>query len=1113
MSDILNTYTFLPWLRTGLANSVNATDQDTSVKERAEIEVPLKIEGAGVNGGATLTQTVNRKIQLYGPGDITGINSNNIIKTEPLNWITNFEPNYLAYIDFYAEDFPWRYTPAAPDTAKDRLQPWIALIVLNEDEFKDGKNIKDKPLPFIQIEGDLAAVFPPFAELWAWSHVHVNESLMNKIEAEESDKTAVINKFKQEFKKNPDIAYSRIMCPRKLAPNKSYHAFLVPVFETGRLAGLGLDPSESPFATFHGWGAYSSGTKNAPSDYPYYHRWYFKTGDVGDFEYLVRLLEPRPMDSRVGTRDMDVQDPGYNVDGITDPDLEGILKLGGALKIPYDTLSDKDKTIVDKYDGWDSDYPHAFQTDLANFVNLSDEYTQKNAEDANNDSNLDSINGDPDPLITPPIYGKWHALQSRLLKERDGSSVSQPQNWLHNLNLDPRFRVAAGFGTHVVQENQENYMKSAWKQIGEVLEANHQLRLTQLALAATKIWYAKHIDPVTKANPEKMFALSAPLQARVVTNGLTVKGHIERSVAPPEIVSSTMRRVTRPKGRLSKKLPFNNTITPFNLIDRINKKEVVPVKPKTKPSDLPTYDDVAEDTKPTGFNLKLAEWLLKNGWMQWVLIALAIIILILIFVFKVGVLSSGIGGAIALGILATVWYLLKQKRQLQISEMSGESSLDPEKVDDLPTVRNFKITEVGKVFRPIRGLGDNKEAKNFKTGLKDSFTLINASEKASFQEPKVQISITGMVEATFTAIDPAVTIPRLINNKIFIPGFILNNLFEQFTEAMVYPEFDTPMYKPLVNISSELFLPNINFVPQNSISLLETNQEFIESYMVGLNHEFSRELLWREYPTDQRGSYFRQFWDVSSFYNDDTGLSEEELKEKLRDIPPLHKWSKFSKLGDHDNREEGGDKEEELVLVIRGELLKKYPNAVIYAHKAKWQMKDGEIDNKVERQLIELSSTEQENPPRNKVKTPLYEAQVIPDIYFFGFDLTATEAKGGSGESGDEEAGWFFVIKERPGEPRFGLDIGTENNLDVWNDLSWGKVMPDGADESFLQIQGSPSLTLTEPNPTDESEKIDQHNEDVNVHWSSNMNSAEMAYILFQSPVMVAVHASEMLPK
>ena len=80
---------------------------------------------------------------------------------------------------------------------------------------------------------------------------------------------------------------------------------------------------------------------------------------------------------------------------------------------------------------------------------------------------------------------------------------------------------------------------------------------------------------------------------------------------------------------------------------------------------------------------------------------------------------------------------------------------------------------------------------------------------------------------------------------------------------MAYPGIDLPMYEPLKAISAELFLPNINLIEQNSITLLETNQKFIEAYMVGLNHEFARELLWREYPTDQRGSYFRQFWDVA----------------------------------------------------------------------------------------------------------------------------------------------------------------------------------------------------------------------------------------------------------
>jgi hypothetical protein len=48
-------------------------------------------------------------------------------------------------------------------------------------------------------------------------------------------------------------------------------------------------------------------------------------------------------------------------------------------------------------------------------------------------------------------------------------------------------------------------------------------------------------------------------------------------------------------------------------------------------------------------------------------------------------------------------------------------------------------------------------------------------------------------------------------------------------------------------------------------SALARDRPFLEAYMVGLNHELARELLWREFPTDQRGGYFRQFWDVRRF--------------------------------------------------------------------------------------------------------------------------------------------------------------------------------------------------------------------------------------------------------
>ena len=50
-------------------------------------------------------------------------------------------------------------------------------------------------------------------------------------------------------------------------------------------------------------------------------------------------------------------------------------------------------------------------------------------------------------------------------------------------------------------------------------------------------------------------------------------------------------------------------------------------------------------------------------------------------------------------------------------------------------------------------------------------------------------------------------------------------------------------------------------LPEHASLGLETNRRFVEAYMVGLNHEMGRELLWRGYPTDQRGTYFDAFWD------------------------------------------------------------------------------------------------------------------------------------------------------------------------------------------------------------------------------------------------------------
>jgi hypothetical protein len=176
-------------------------------------------------------------------------------------------------------------------------------------------------------------------------------------------------------------------------------------------------------------------------------------------------------------------------------------------------------------------------------------------------------------------------------------------------------------------------------------------------------------------------------------------------------------------------------------------------------------------------------------------------------------------------------------------------------------------------------------------------------------------------------------------------------------------------------------------------------------------------------------------------------------------------------------------------------------------------MKDGHIDPSKERGLVELSAAEMAKPPHAKVRTPLYEAKVDPDIYFFGFDLTATEARGGIGDEETDEPGWFFVIQERPGEPRFGFDIERSGPLNVWNDLAWPDVVPNPAVDPFVRLNDSiATLTLTAPSGPDADEKLSQFQEDKFLTLNRDINAAELAYILFQAPVLVAVHAAEMLP-
>ena len=466
--DTLRNYTFLPWLRQGLAAEISEPDNlgrdgTTPVSERTEVLVSFSVGGA----------PVSKHVQLLGPGDVVGINQRAIVKVEPRNGVTDFESNYLPYIEFYEEEFPWRFTPAKADgdLALSKLRPWIFLIVLSEDEFEDKP--AGGPLPAFEIKEavNLSDVFPDKEQTFAWAHVHVSQNVVGPELHVTNDAEArnVEQKLAELLKANPDNASSRLLCPRKLKENTAYHAFVIPAFESGRLAGLGFD---IPTVGFDGQQSSWAGGHRL---YPIYYRWAFQTGSKGDFEFLVDLLKPGPIDKRVGVRDMDMQRPGFEVNGMAPP--FDAIGLEGALKsLEMEPFPEQWPPENTEFEDPPPGSAGKFLNELETKVNLQFLLLQEEIDDNH-----------PDPLISPPLYGRWYAKVEKLDVQQGG--------WINQLNSDPRNRAAAGVGTQVIQKDQERLMQQAWSQLGDLLRANQKIRQLQLGMMASFIMYRKNILP------------------------------------------------------------------------------------------------------------------------------------------------------------------------------------------------------------------------------------------------------------------------------------------------------------------------------------------------------------------------------------------------------------------------------------------------------------------------------------------------------------------------------------------------------------------------------------------------------------------------------------------
>ena len=1057
--DTLRNYTFLPWLRQGISADISVPDKlgrdvPGTTPERAGVSVSFTVNG----------QPVSKQAQLLGPGDVVGINPRVVVKTEPRNAVTDFEANYLAYIEFYEEDFPWRFTPAKAPGAleQSRLRPWIFLVVLAEDEFDEKK--VNGPLGAFEIKVELEPneLFPDKEQSWAWAHVHVSQNVIgDKLQTtSEQEARAVEQNLATTLAVNPDNASSRLLCPRKLQENTAYHAFVIPAFETGRLAGLGLGGLADIDGQKPSWG-------EGQRLYPIYYRWSFRTGSKGDFEFLVDLLEPRPVDKRVGVRDMDMQNPDYEVDGMSSP--FDVMGLEGALRSP-ETESFPPQWPPDNTDFENPPLGSAgnFLNQLEQKVNLQFTIQQEESPDSPH----------PDPIISPPLYGKWYAKAEKL-EARSGTG------WINELNHDPRYRTPAGVGTQVIQKNQERFMQQAWSQLGDLLRANQKIRQLQLGLMSSTLVYRKNLLPQSS---DRLLGFTQPVHGRVLGSPTTIARQVSESRLPQAATNPAFRKITRARGAIIRKVAPKVETRARPVLTQLNAGTLTAAPPPPDPVGQISLNTMAETIVPDWIPEWLRRWLRENLARR-ALIGLLVVAFILMLVTGSFIAFGAV--IILLGGLLLVAERLRA--QVETAEAFRETGFTPRSVDEIPARPNFVLTEFQQPMPDSARAGstDSVEAANFRVALKDAYNVYQSPPPP----PPVRrpLDMNNAAARLTQSLDPAVAISKRAEFVLKIPAKIKDSYLrphKTLVPVLAHPVFSEPMYRPMRDISSELLVPNLDLISNNTISLMETNQRFIEAYMVGLNHEMGAELLWREFPTDQRGSYFRQFWDVGDTVNRDPNKTAAQIEEELLDITRLHTWDRSTSLGKHENRPlpSGAEPgEARLVLVVRGDLLKKYPTAVIYAQQAKWSKDEQGRD------IRELD----ESNPAQTIKLPIFKAEIDPDIRFSGFDLTKTIAKGNA-DPAALDPGWFFVIQERPGEPRFGLDNLSDDSPEKatnWNELAW-EHLGNFADLGCVDFNAPIQAEISD---------------DTDLKFLWGRNAADMAYILYQVPVMVAFHAADML--
>ena len=549
--------------------------------------------------------------------------------------------------------------------------------------------------------------------------------------------------------------------------------------------------------------------------------------------------------------------------------------------------------------------------------------------------------------LTPPLYGGRHVV-------RDTVSAP-PEDWLGELNLTAARRIAAGVGAAYVRAHQEELMARAWERAGAIREANRRRALGELAESVGESVHRRHVAPLQAG---EVVLLAAPAAVRTATApSLTLSGEVAVSTLPDAAASAAFSRFANRRSVL-----LRTFTRPADVVERAASGEASP------PAAQPLLGRLRVGVTPPGAAPGFAAVALTAA-------------------------SSG-ESRVAAGDVVVLDTLARAARANGLAADADRLSDQVAAVGVAPSMLlSGQLAAVGAALA---------------TRLSDAAQLLRAVRRNVLAVPRVQpgeagltefglqLDVPGLRDRLLQSLDPSPAVRARLDAAISVPGGMTAppTLDEP---VMLHPTFPPPMALALADFAPAWLLPGIGGVPSESCVLLRPDAGFVESFLVGLAHELSNEMRWREYPTDLRGTPFARFWPRPGGADD---------------IPPIHTWT--GALGSH----LAGGAEDLAVLLVRGSVVRRFPDMVVAAAPA------------VDARTAVLDPAQWQPPVfvlRIDEQTAAYAFR-HPDPDSLTLDPAVAP-------------GLFFAFQEHTYRIRFGFDLpGTTPDFRVWPDLDWGGV-------------------------------------------------------------------------